>query len=240
MKKIIVTLMALAMTFSLVACGNSNTQSSASAESVDQQPSSSQAAESSQPEASSASQSSTPLESSSQESQSAESPAPTATETETGKTLVAYFSHSGNTRAVAENIHASVGGDIFEIKTIGEYPADYDQVLEVAQKEKSDNARPELNATIDNIESYDTIFIGYPNWWGDLPMAIYTFLDTYDLSGKTVVPFCTHGSSGLSDTVNSIKTAEASAIVLEGLSIRDSDVSGAESVITEWIASLDL
>ena len=212
-KKVMVTLVVLAMTFSLVACGNSNTQSSV------------------------------PLESSGQESnssQSAESSAPKTVETETGKTLVVYFSHSGNTRAVATSIQTSVGADIFEIKTTGEYPADYDDVLDIAQKEQSDNARPELKATANNMENYDTIFIGYPNWWGDMPMAVYTFLDTYDLSGKTVIPFCTSGGSGLSDTVNSIKAAEPNATILDGLAIRDSSANSSESEISEWIAELGL
>lgn len=148
MKKVIVTLMALAMTFSFVACGNNNTQSSASLESTDQQPSSSQSAENSALE---------------------------TTEAETGKTLVAYFSHSGNTRAVAENIHASVGGDIFEIKTIGEYPTDYNQVMEMAQKEKSDNARM-VGTIIYSQNSFRNWCKRWtePLWNATQPMAVLT------------------------------------------------------------------
>lgn len=152
-----------------------------------------------------------------------------------GKTLVVYFSHSGNTKQVAESIQKKLDADIFEIKTVKEYSSDYDTVVDEAQKELNDNARPELSTALDNIEQYDTVIIGYPIWWGDMPMAVYTFLDTYDLSGKTVAPFCTHGGSGLSGTDKNIQDEEKDATVLEGLAISDSSVDSSDSEVESWL-----
>lgn len=152
-----------------------------------------------------------------------------------GKTLVVYFSHSGNTKQVAESIQKKLDTDIFEIKTVKEYSSDYDTVVDEAQKELNDNARPELSTALDNIEQYDTVIIGYPIWWGDMPMAVYTFLDTYDLSGKTVAPFCTHGGSGLSGTDKNIQDEEKDATVLEGLAISDSSVDSSDSEVESWL-----
>ena len=112
------------------------------------------------------------------------------------KVLVAYFSRSGNTKAIASHIKELTGGDLFEIQTAKPYPADYHTCTEVAKKEKNDNARPELKEKVKNIEEYDIIFIGFPNWWGTMPMPILTFLESYKLEGKIVIPFCTHGGGG--------------------------------------------
>lgn len=153
-----------------------------------------------------------------------------------GKTLVVYFSYSGNTKQVAENIQQKLGADIFEIKTVKEYSSDYNTVVDEAQEELNDNARPELSTTLDNIEQYDTVIIGYPIWWGDMPMAVYTFLDTYDLSGKTIAPFCTHGGSGLSGTDDNIRQEEKDANVLEGMAISDSSIDESDSDVEEWLS----
>jgi len=158
----------------------------------------------------------------------------------TSNILVAYFSHSGNTQKIAELIHDQVGGDIFEIKTVTPYSSNYNTVLDEAQKEKNDKSRPELSAHVDDMAGYDTIILGYPNWWGDMPMAVYSFLDEYDLSGKTVIPFCTHGGSGFSGTVSSIKNTEPDAVVLDGLAIRDSNVGNAQDNVTEWLRDLGI
>ena len=158
----------------------------------------------------------------------------------TSNILVAYFSHSGNTQKIAELIHDQVGGDIFEIKTVTPYSSNYNTVLDEAQKEKNDKSRPELSAHVDDMAGYDTIILGYPNWWGDMPMAVYSFLDEYDLSGKTVIPFCTHGGSGFSGTVSSIKNTEPDAVVLDGLAIRDSNVGNAQDNVTEWPRGLGI
>lgn len=98
-----------------------------------------------------------------------------------GNTLILYFSMSGNTETVANYIHEEIGGDIVKLETVQTYPEDYDELVDYAREEQRDNARPELETTIENIEQYDTIFLGYPNWWGDMPMPIYSFLDQYDL-----------------------------------------------------------
>lgn len=156
------------------------------------------------------------------------------------KILVAYFSYSGNTRAIAEKINNEVDGDLFEINTTYDYPSSYSDVLDVAQQEQRDNARPALSATVDNMDDYDVVFIGYPNWWGDMPMVVYSFLDTYDLSGKTVVPFVTSGGSGFSSTISDITNAEPNADIAEGLSISDSAINNSDSNISDWLDRLGL
>lgn len=133
--------------------------------------------------------------------------------------LVLYFSMSGNTETIARMIHNEVGGDLVKLETVQTYPEDYNELVDYAQEEQREDARPQLATVIDNIDQYDMIFLGYPNWWGDMPMPIYTFLDTYDLSGKTIAPFITHGGSGLSGTPNRIRNEEPNATVTEGLSI---------------------
>ena len=130
---------------------------------------------------------------------------------ETGRTLVVYFSHTGNTENVANFIHKAVGGDIIKLEPVNAYTDDYNTLLDVAQEEQRNDARPEIATKIDNIDEYDTIFLGYPNWWGDMPMIIYSFLDEYDLSGKTIAPFCTSGGSGLSGTPRTIQNEEPNA-----------------------------
>ena len=144
---------------------------------------------------------------------------------EAGNVLIVYFSQTGNTETVANIIHDNVGGDIVKLETTEAYPSDYDELVDYAHQEQQEDARPELSTVIENIEQYDTIFLGYPNWWGDMPMAIYTFLDTYDLSGKTIAPFITHGGSGLSGTPENIQEEELNASVTEGLAIDGDEAS---------------
>lgn len=157
---------------------------------------------------------------------------------EDSKILVLYFSQSGNTEAVANFIHEVVGGDIIKLETEQVYPSDYDELVDYAQEEQRQNARPTLSTTIDNIDEYDTIFLGFPNWWGDMPMAIYTFLDNYDLSGKTIAPFITHGGSGLSGTPQNIQEEEPNATVTEGLAVSGSSARNSQSVVNEWLVEL--
>ena len=159
-------------------------------------------------------------------------------DTEIGKVLVLYFSQSGNTEAVANFIHNAVGGDIVKLETETPYPSDYDKLLDYAQEEQRENARPVLSTKIDNIDEYDTIFLGYPNWWGDMPMPIYTFLDEYDLSGKTIAPFITHGGSGLSGTPENIKEEEPNATVTEGLAVNGSNSRNSQSTVNNWLAEI--
>lgn len=157
---------------------------------------------------------------------------------EAGNVLIVYFSQTGNTETVANIIHDNVGGDIVKLETTEAYPSDYDELVDYAQQEQQEDAGPELSTVIENIEQYDTIFLGYPNWWGDMPMAIYTFLDTYDLSGKTIAPFITHGGSGLSGTPENIQEEELNASVTEGLAIDGDEASDSSEDIVEWLNSL--
>ena len=159
-------------------------------------------------------------------------------ENKNGNVLVVYFSHTGNTENVANFIHEAVGGDIIKLETEEQYTDNYNDLLDIAQEEQNDNARPALSTQIDNIDNYDTIFLGYPIWWGDMPMALYTFLDEYDLSGKTIAPFTTSGGSGLSGTPSNIEDEEPNATVTEGLSVRDSSSKNSQSAVNEWLSEI--
>lgn len=147
---------------------------------------------------------------------------------------------TGNTGLVADIIANATGGELFSILTAEQYPDNYDDTIDVGQTEKSANVRPELTSHLDSLDNYNTVFLGFPNWWGDMPMAVYSFLDEYDLSGKTIVPFVTSGGSGFSNTIQAIKNAEPDATVLEGLSIRDNRSTQVEDDITNWLARLGL
>lgn len=160
------------------------------------------------------------------------------TETKNKKALVVYFSQSGNTEKVANFIKDATDADIIKLETVKEYPNDYNELLDYAQNEQKQNARPELKTKINNIEEYDVIFLGYPNWWGDMPMPLYTFLDEYDLSGKTIAPFVTSGGSGLSGTPNKIKNIQKNATVTEGLSISGSQAGSSQSSVNSWIQKI--
>lgn len=145
----------------------------------------------------------------------------------------------GNTKFVAEKIQQRTGADIFSIQTVKKYPPTYDATVDEGKSEKDSNARPELATHIDNINDYDTVFIGFPNWWADMPMALYTFFDEYDLSGKKIIPFSTSGGSGLSNTVATIKELEPNATVEDGLTISRDSVKDSDSEIDEWLGNLN-
>ena len=164
-----------------------------------------------------------------------------STPTETGsKSLVVYFSWSGNTEHVAKSIQTQTDSDIFEIVPTIPYSDDYDTVVDLAQEEQRNNARPAISSSIENIEQYDVIYVGFPNWWGDMPMILYTFFDTYDLSGKTVALFCTSGGSGLSGTVNEVKSLEPNATVTQGLHIGSGSSSNPDRAVSEWLHDIGL
>lgn len=156
----------------------------------------------------------------------------------TSKSLVVYFSWSGNTRKVAEAIQQQTGSDLFEIVPQTPYSTDYDTVVSDAKVEQQNDVRPEIADAIDNMDDYDTVYVGFPNWWGDMPMILYTFFDTYDLSGKTVALFCTSGGSGLSNTVNEVKSLEPGATVTEGLHIIDSKSDAPEDAVAQWLETI--
>ena len=147
----------------------------------------------------------------------------------------------GNNEYIAQIIQRETGGDLFSIETVQEYPTTHDPLLEFAYNEKADNARPELATQIENLDNYDVIFLGYPNWNADLPMPLYTFLEEYDFSGKTIIPFTTHGGSGFSRTIQTISELQPNATVIsDGLSISRNSVSGAESDVVDWVNGLNL
>ena len=157
-----------------------------------------------------------------------------------GKTLIAYFSRTGNTLTVASLINRKIGGEIFKIEPVEAYSYDYNETSQRAQQEKDSNARPELAKKIENIEEYDTIFLGYPIWFDTMPMPVYTFLDTYNLDGKTIIPFCTSSSSTSGTTVTDIENLEPNAKVLNCLSITGSDVGGdnTKTLVDAWIEGI--
>lgn len=146
---------------------------------------------------------------------------------------------TGNTGAIADMIAEKTGGELHSILTEEKYPADYNEVVEQGKAENQADLRPELISEIENLDEYDTIFVGFPNWWYDMPMAMYSFFDEYDFSGKTIIPFCTSGGSGFSDSISTIKSLEPNADIVEnGLSISGSRVDNAQSDVASWLSEL--
>lgn len=173
-------------------------------------------------------------------------------DTKAKKTLVAFFSRAdenygvgsvekGNTRVIAEMIAEKTGGTLFEIEPETPYPAGYDECVAAAKRELNAKARPAVRGDVP-AEDFDVIFIGYPNWWGDLPMPAYTFIEKHRWNGKTVVPFCTHEGSGLSGTEDKLRKACAGASVLDGLALRGATAQNsrkqAEQRVEKWLAGL--
>jgi flavodoxin len=172
----------------------------------------------------------------------------------TAKCLIAYFSRSGNnyvggsivnlevgnTEVVATMIQELTDGDLFHIEAVNAYPKDYTETTEVAKQELRTNARPTLASHLETPASYDVIFLGYPNWWGTMPMPVFTFLEEYDLAGKTIAPFCTHEGSALGRSVADIKGLCPKSTVLEGLPIRGSDVKTARNKVAGWLREIGL
>ena len=170
------------------------------------------------------------------------------------KCLVAYFSRKGqnyvsgkivdlkvgNTEVVANMIQKIAGGDLFPIESVSAYPKDYTETTEVAKNELRTKARPELTGRVENMKTYDVIFLGYPNWWGTMPMPVYTFLESYDLSGKTIVQFCTHEGSGMGHSEKDIAKACPKATVLEGIAIHGTRAASAGPEVLGWIDGLGI
>lgn len=164
--------------------------------------------------------------------------------------LIAYYSRKGNnylngsivylevgnTEVVAKIIQEQTGGDLFEIDTIKTYPKDYTETTNVAMEEKRKNARPELIRMVDQMDLYDVIYLGYPNWWGTFPMAVFTFLESYDFSGKTIIPFCTHEGSGLGNSERDIRKLCPNANVLPGIAIRGGSVKNTGNSVKSWLS----
>ena len=147
----------------------------------------------------------------------------------------------GNVETMAQMIQNTVGGDLFSIQTTDSYPVNYDELIDLGGEEKSAAARPELSTQVENMADYDVIFLGYPNWWYDMPMAMYSFLEEYDLSGKTIIPFAASAGSGFSGTISSIQELEPEAVVMEnGLHIPMGDVANGQAEIETWISELGI
>ncbi|MGI6220532.1 MAG: flavodoxin [Coriobacteriales bacterium] len=163
-------------------------------------------------------------------------------------TLIAYYSRKGenywaggvkniekgNTERIAEFIAEATGGDLFEIDTVKEYAADYYECIDDAQAELRQGARPEIEADVENMDDYDTIFLGYPNWWGTCPMCVFTFLEGHDLSGKRIIPFCTSEGSGLGGSERDIKKACPGAKVERGLAIVGHKAAQSHDEVVAW------
>lgn len=231
MKKVCSILLSMAMLLSLAACSGGTAAASGSG-AADAPASSSEI--SSQPASESAETSAVPEEPAGPEEAAAETPA------EAGGVLIAYFSWSGNTEQMAQLIQAETGGDLFKIEPAVPYTEDYDTLLEVARQEQAEDARPELAAQVENWDSYDVVFVGYPDWWNDAPMAVYAFLETYDWTGKTLVPFCTSGGSGFGRSLDKLPGSAPGAAILDGLHINGDSVGGAAGDVAAWVDGLGL
>lgn len=168
------------------------------------------------------------------------------------KRLIAYFSRAGNnyvggeimnlpvgnTEVAAKMIQKLTGGDMFRIETIKKYPESYDETTDVAKQELRRKARPELTEHVGNMADYSVMYLGYPNWWGTMPMAVCTFLEEYGFSGKTIIPFCTHEGSGMGCSESDIKKVCSESKVLKGLAIIGGSVQRAENDIAAWLRNL--
>lgn len=145
----------------------------------------------------------------------------------------------GRLRAIADMIQQNTGGDLFSIQTSVVYPTDGGELIDYAAQEQDENARPELTSHIENLDQYDTIFVGYPNWWADLPMAVYSFFDEYDFSSKTIIPFNVHNGSRFSRTIETIQELEPNATVIEdGFTISEQNVPEAVDDVASWLQAI--
>jgi flavodoxin len=153
----------------------------------------------------------------------------------TGRCLVAYFSWSGNTREVANQIHGIVGGHLYEIVSVNKYPSDYNDCVDQAKRELDELQTPDLKSEVQNIDTYDVVFIGYPNWWGTIPRPVATFLLKCDSSGKSIAPFCTHGGDRLGRSVEDIAEMCPRSKVLEGLAIQGGSARTSQDAVSEWL-----
>ena len=170
------------------------------------------------------------------------------------KTLIAYFSHAGqnyshgsirnlavgNTEVVAKKIHSLIDSDLFYIDTVKKYPDDHMQKIEIAKQEYNEDARPKLNARVENMDDYDTVIVAFPNWWTTMPMAVFTFLESYDFSGKTICPLITHGGSGFSNSLKDIKRLCPNARITEGLAINGDNAQTCDRDVEKWLKKIGL
>lgn len=156
------------------------------------------------------------------------------------KILVTYFSYSGNTAEMATQIKNATGGDIFVIQPVKSYPAEYQAVTEQAKREINSGLKPAIIAKVENIDAYDVIFVGSPSWWSTIAPPVATFLSSYDLSGKTIVPFITHEGSRMGRSVSDIKKLCPKSKVLDGLPIRGSAVARSNDEVVKWLRNIEM
>lgn len=168
------------------------------------------------------------------------------------KVLIAYFSHAGenyvsgamkrleigNSKVAAKMIAEITDGELFFIDTKFKYPDNHMEKINIAKKELQEKTRPELTEKVPNMEEYDIVFLCYPNWWGTCPMAVFSFLEEYDLAGKTIAPLCTHEGSGLSSSVKDIAKVCPAASVVKGLAVQGGSVASAKDMISKWIQTI--
>ncbi len=155
----------------------------------------------------------------------------------TGKVLIVYFSWGGNTRGVAQEIQRQTGADIFEITLVHPYSTDYETVLMEAQEDQHNQARPEIAGHVSNMDEYDVILLGYPNWWASIPMPIASFLEEYDFAGKKIIPFCSHGGGRFGQSITAIAKLAPDADIGEGLSVHYSGGSTLADDVEKWLDS---
>lgn len=167
-------------------------------------------------------------------------------------TLIAFYSRAGenyfggayrnitvgNTEMAAQKIAELTGGKLYKIQQAQPYSENYQTCIAEAKADLQKNARPEVLDLPADLDAYDEIYLGYPNYWGTMPMAVYTFLEHYDFTGKTIHPFCTHEGSGLSRTVQDIQKAAPGALVTRGIAVHGSSVDGADDAIKKWVSSM--
>ena len=226
LKKSVALILAMIMTLTLAACGNdSGSTGSASTE----------------PEAKSEIQTDTAQPDAEVDSNSSTDTASAGN----GNILVVYFSWSGHLDSMAHWVADETGGDLYRVTAADPYPENYDDTADRAKQEKDDGIRPEIvvDITQEQMAGYDTVFFGFPVWWYDLPMSMWTFLESYDLSGKTIIPFFSHeGSSNGASALPTIETLATGATVRssDALSIRGGNVDGAENDVREWVRGLGL
>ena len=234
MKRNIVLLMAAAITFSLAACGTDKGNASDGA--------------------------GTGRENSTLQNMEDAPETPVSSQAAEGKILIAYFTAAENSgvdavssasysmvndeavgrlRAIADMIQAETGGELFSIQTSVVYPADGGELIDYAAQEQEEDARPELTSHIEGLDEYGTIFVGFPNWWADLPQVLYSFFDEYDFSGKTIIPFNVHNGSRFSGTIETIKELEPEATVItDGFTVNEKDVPNAAGDVADWLEGI--
>lgn len=146
----------------------------------------------------------------------------------------------GNTEWIAKMIESKTGGTLFSIKTVDKYPVDYDALIDQGNQENNDDARPKLANHVDNIEDYDVIFIGFPDWYYDMPMAVCSFIEEYDFSNKTIIPFCTSAGSGFANSINTLNSLlNDDTTVLPGLEVNMKEVDTAQDEVDQWLEDID-